>query len=461
MFTVLSYAIAVVIGLAILYAYSNSRDVFHPLVYIGPMMAFMYAWMPLKLDSANALAGFFQRDQLDFIQVLNLSGILCFILGCLSPGSKLPSSRVRRPRISPHTLTIAATVVGCIGLAAWATMIINVGGLAAAFSQSERSAGSTVAIGWDDSGYVRDASLLLYPAFLLLLQVAFREGFKISYLLLMTVFMTPMVVQAVATSRRGPTFMIAVILAMGWFMNKKTRPSLALTAAAGLALGFLMLFLVSNRGTIYAGTNDELSVDVTEAVERPDTGNEFIYGTGSVLSTEQRNAYYWGRRYLAQIVARPVPRSIWPNKYEDIGVPELTHNGGTGEGFAETLGWEGAEGSAPGIISDLWMELWWLCLPALFLLGLLYATAWRRAMLRGGCWTLQYVILAALSVYFVMQTMEAVIFRLLLMSIPMWIAWRVSQREGRREPGRESKVHPIAPGLAFALRAYSQNSRGY
>src|ERR1700722_10238250 len=126
MFTVLSYAIAAVIGLAIVYAYAASRDVFHPLIYIGPMMAFMYVWMPLKLDAANALAGFFQRDQLDFIQTLNLSGILCFVLGCLSPGAKLPLVRVPRPGISPQALAVAATVVGCIGLAAWATMIINV-----------------------------------------------------------------------------------------------------------------------------------------------------------------------------------------------------------------------------------------------------------------------------------------------------------------------------------------------
>src|ERR1700722_766916 len=97
MFTVLTYAIAVVIALAILYAYAGSRDVFHPIVYIGPMMMFMYVWMPLKLDAANGLNGFFQRDQLDFIQLLNFSAIVCFVLGCLSSGCKLPLVRVPPP----------------------------------------------------------------------------------------------------------------------------------------------------------------------------------------------------------------------------------------------------------------------------------------------------------------------------------------------------------------------------
>jgi hypothetical protein len=34
--------------------------------------------------------------------------------------------------------------------------------------------------------------------------------------------------------------------------------------------------------------------------------------------------------------------------------------------------------------------------------------------------------MAALSIYFVMQTMEAVIFRLLELSIPIWLVWRLA-----------------------------------
>ena len=43
---------------------------------------------------------------------------------------------------------------------------------------------------------------------------------------------------------------------------------------------------------------------------------------------------------------------------------------------------------------------------------------------RRGAWSSQYVILSALSIYMVMQTMEAVIFRSLLLSIPCWLSWR-------------------------------------
>jgi hypothetical protein len=108
----------------------------------------------------------------------------------------------------------------------------------------------------------------------------------------------------------------------------------------------------------------------------------------------------------------------------------MWHNGGTGEGFAETLGWEGAEGSAPGIVADLWLEFRWLNFPFLFLMGQLYARVWRRTHTHGGVWITEYIMMSALSIYFVMQTMEAVIFRLLILSIPVWIAWFVA---GRRE----------------------------
>ena len=49
-------------------------------------------------------------------------------------------------------------------------------------------------------------------------------------------------------------------------------------------------------------------------------------------------------------------------------------------------------------------------------------------MNRGGPWTSQYVILSALSIYLVMQTMEAVIFRTLLLSAPCWLSWAWAMR---------------------------------
>jgi hypothetical protein len=418
MFAALIWAVIVVVGLAIWYAYSGSRDVFHPLLFIGPMLVFIYAWMPYKLDSIGGLAGFFQRDQLEYIQQINIVGVVCFVLGCLSAGSRHPRRHLPEPLVSPPALVLCGTVLGCIATVAWvATVIHGTGGDLNGYRG-----------GWDDSGYIRDASMLAFPAFLLILAATLRQGFRIFYLLLMALFMTPPIIEAAFSARRGPTFMIAVTLGMGWYMHRRKRPALVAMVGGGLVLGTLMLFLVSNRQNIYLGSDRELSTDITTIVEKPDAGNEYIYGAGTILSVEERSAYYWGRRYLAQILIRPIPSSVWPTKYEDFGLPELLHNAGTGEGFAETVGWEGAEGSAPGLVADLWAEFHWLNMAALFIIGAVYTRAWHKAELNGGPWTAQYVILVSLSVYLVMQTMEAVMFRLLILSAPLHLSWRVARR---------------------------------
>jgi len=430
MFTSLIWVVMAVVALAMWYAYAGSRDVFHPVMFIGPMMAFMYAWMPVKLDAIGGLDGFFQRDQLDFVQRINVFGIVSFMLGAFSIGCRLPATRRPAPRVSPVALIVCGVVLGCTGLAAWVTTVIH------------GSGGDLTGYrgGWDDSGYIRDASLLMFPAFLLIASAGFLQGFRVLHACLMLLFITPGVAEAAASARRGPTFMIAVILAMGWYLNVRKRPSLVLTGVAGLVLGMLMLFLVSNRRNIYLGSDQELTTDVTSIVEKPDTGNEFIYGAGTILSAEQRRSFYWGRRYLAQVLIRPIPSSLWPTKYEDFGLPELTHNAGTGEGFAETLGWQGATGSAPGIIADLWVEFHWLNIPVLFLLGRVYTIAWRKAQLEGGPWITQYIVMSALSIYFVMQTMEAIIFRVLILSVPMHLAWRIARQNGK--PPSPSKPNP-------------------
>jgi hypothetical protein len=445
MFEALIWLGVVVVALGMWYAYAGSRDVFHPLMFIGPMMLFMYAWMPWKLNNSGGLEGFFQTDQLIFVQGINVAGMLCFVLGCLSIGCRLPASPPAEPMSAraARALVVVALIIGLIGFAAWAKTILEVGGLRAAFSTSYQG-------GWDDNGYVRDGALLMFPAFLLILATAIRLGFKLSYLGMLLLFIGPWSMQALFTARRGPTFMIFIMIAMGWYLNHRTRPSLIATGAAGLLLGVGLMFLVINRGNIYMGSDQQLTTDVSGIADKADTGNEYIYGTGAILSAEQRHSFYWGRRYMAQIVVRPIPHTIWPDKYADFGLNEMLHNGGTGEGFAETLGWEGADGSAPGIIADLWLEFRWLNFPFLFLMGQLYARAWRRTHTHGGPWVTEYILMSALSIYFVMQTMEAVIFRLLILSIPVWIAWFFA---GRRETQMSfDQDSGFAPQLSSAVR---------
>ncbi len=439
MFELMLLATAAVALIGVVIAYDGSRDVFHPMIYIGPMLFFIYGWMPWKLLQANGLERFFDIEQLHFVQTLNILGVLAFVATCLSVGVRLKVSRPETLDLSQavcRRLLFGSFVVGSIGLGCWATTIINVGGFIAAFSTSYSG-------GYDSSGYVRDGSLLLLVGILLAITSLSAGGPRIKGILLGFFFGLPWLATALLMGRRGPTFGLVVVCLMGWYFNRKKRPPLLAVFAGGLILGWFVLFLVTNRSSIYIGSDFDMKTDVSNMVGKPDTGNEYIYGTGTVLSSERRDHYFWMRRYLAQILVRPIPSAIWPTKYEDFGVPELLYNAGTGEGFGDTLGWVGAVGSAPGIIADLWVEAWWFAVPLMALIGLAYGFVWKRAVTRGGPWSSQYVILSALSIYLVMQTGEAIIFRTLLLSIPSWLAWKWALRAPAVEERRRVITNAI------------------
>lgn len=409
--------LSVVIGM--ICAYDGSRDVFHPLMYLGPMLLFIYGWMPLKLNAANGLEGFFQNDQLVYVETFNVLGIIALIWGCLSCGCRIPRRQGLETISSDlsRRLLVGGVFLGVLGVAAWSVGIVEVGGLREAFDQPYHG-------GWDDSGYIRDSTMLVFPSFLMVLASGVKRQLRPIHLCIACGVILPWVVQAFFTARRGPTFMITTMMAMGWYLFHNRRPAIFTVAAAGLAIGYFILFLVVNRQSIYLGSDYSFTTDVSSMVEKPDTGNEFIYGTGALLSAEQMDHFFWGRRYAAQLLVRPIPRAIWPTKYADFGVPELDYNAGTGEGFSEALGWKGATGSAPGLVADLWLEFRWFALAAMWLIGRLYGAVWRKMRTQGGIWEAQYVVISALSIYLVMQTIEAVLFRTIEISLPLWLLWR-------------------------------------
>ena len=406
-------------------AWDSSRDLLHPIFFLGPLLAFLYAWMPMKLLRLGALDAFFDRSQVIGVQTANVIGVAAMLFGCLAASWGVRKAIVARrfpmSEQMARRILIGGTLCGIAGSAAWLVSIINVGGFVNAFSQSHAG-------GWDDSGYVRDSSLLLFSAVILILSTAAARGFRPLHYGLLAVFVLPVLSQALLGSRRGPTFAIFTVLVMSWFLFRNTRPSSIMAVLGGAAVAYLILFLIANRNEIHFGSDFQFTTDVSSNIAASDTGNEYIYGAGCMLASEKLGNHFWGRRYLAQILIRPVPSSVWPTKYEDFGVEAIKQNAGTDLGISDALGWIGAPGSAPGIIADLFVEGSWLAIPFLVFLGWVYGRVWNLAVTRGGVWAAQYAILSALSIYLVMQTMEAVIFRLLLLSIPIWITWKWASR---------------------------------
>jgi hypothetical protein len=417
------------IGGAVL-AYRRSGDVFHPLCLLSPMLVLVYGWMPLRLPREQ-LDYYFGPSQLVFVQSVNLLGVSALVLGCLA-SRRLPLRNIARaspiPPVVSGRLLRWAVCLGSIGYAGWWVSLSNVGGFGEAYSQSYGG-------GWHESGYVRDASyMLLLVGILLVLASMSGRPARWNKLLIIGLLALPWATHGLLGARRGPTFVITVTLVVGWYFVQQRRPGLLVSVYGGIVLGLLILLLVSNRKEIYVGS--ELKLDAAKIqtfVEAADPGNEYIYGGGALIHFAETKEFFWFKRYLVEIFVRPIPSAIWPTKYQDAGVPQMLENAGTGgAAFRGTLGWAGSPGAYPAIVGDMWIEMWWLAIPGLLIIGRLYLAIWRRAVTLGGGWAMQYTILAALSIYLALQGPAETIFRLVFLSSVTWFAWVLSCRPSRR-----------------------------
>lgn len=413
----LIYLTGALLALSLAWAWYRYRDVFHPAMLISPMMAFMYVYMPHNLVREESLFQFVSTEQAEFFQTLVLFSLTAFFVGCFWGSSTTPKvSWFQRVTYDSDTVRRGGYVLGAIGVLAWLYVIQNAGGIQV-FMRAK-------AQGWSDNAYIRESAYLMIVGLLLLLSpqgIALRSRVWQFAVVLLAL---PYLAQGLLGAQRGPTFLIFVTIGMSWYMSRGRRPSILMLGIAGSLLGFLLLFLVVNRGSIYVGSEAELKSDVSEILGASES-NEYIFGIGCVTASEVAGKYFWGKRYLAQVLVRPIPRQIWPTKYEDFGVPELLFNAGVaGAGLADIMGWGEVPGAAAGMVADIWVEFSWLCIPVIGWLGWLYGYSWRRAIIQGGPWITQYIIFILLSVYLVSQSGEAVIFRLIILSIGTRYVWR-------------------------------------
>lgn len=419
MFESLVVLTGVVCGVGILHGYLKYRDPFHPLVLMLPMCAFIYVLMPWLLGRDGTLYSYVSEPQATWVQSIILAGLVLLILG-LHAGSAVKVQPVWANRyavVNVGRLHKGAYVLGGMGVLAWFYAISNVGGITEAFSRPK-------GFGWSELGFIRESAYLMIVALLLLFAPQGYQPRNRLWRMAVVVCSIPYLLQGLLGAQRGPTFLIVATIGISYYLARGKRPSLPAMIGAGAALGFLMLFLVMNRGNIYLGSEAELSTDVSGFFEANEA-NEYIFGAGCMVAADQTDRYFWGKRYLAQVLVRPIPRQIWPNKYEDFGVPELLQNAGVaGDGLQSVMGWGEIPGAAAAMIADLWVEFSWLTLPVLFIIGYLFAAAWRKAVVLSGPYITQYTIFVLLSVYFVSQSGEAVIFRLLILSLPAWHIWR-------------------------------------
>ena len=229
-------------------AYLTYRDPFHPAMVILPMFAFIYVVMPLYQLKAGDLFTYVSEDKLVWVHSIVIAGLVCLIVG-LHLGSAAAAAPENRALIGyrPEMLHRGAYILGSMGLTAWGWAVHNGGGITHVFGHAK-------GMGVSDFGFIREAAYLLIVAVLLLIS---PEGYAPKNKLwcaAVVCFSLPYALQGLLGAQRGPTFLIVVSLGMSWYLARFQRPSVVTMLSAALALGVLMIFLVTNRDAIYLGS---------------------------------------------------------------------------------------------------------------------------------------------------------------------------------------------------------------
>ena len=315
-----------------LVAYLRSRDPFHPALVISAQLLFLYGFLPYDTVESGIVTGYLTVEQSARVQWINMIGVVSLSLGLLANTHREEAtSYVLLPEGTPSQRGAlrGAKLFGLVGVLSFAYIITTSGGMGAVYGRGYGG-------GWHDSGYVRELFLMTVPGILWYLIATASRPFKVRDAAWIGLFALPLLIHGILGARRGPVLVIAFTMVMGYFLSRRKRPSFALVTLGGAVLGLGVLLLVANRTELYLGSQLDLKTDPLFVFRSPET-NEFVYGGAVILNAEHFDRYNWGGRYFAEVAIRPIPRAIWPSKYQDasewFGLPESgseRRNGGRG-----------------------------------------------------------------------------------------------------------------------------------
>jgi hypothetical protein len=420
-----------VLNLLFFGCWKRHRDVFHPWIVLIPQFIFIYGLFPIASFQSDpqrftAYAG---EDFLFWYQLLTFFLPLCLLLGVLVGARRMSSSAHWQPQVITNEMAVrsVAVVFGAMAMGSWLLMISSVGGLEAAYGQGYGG-------GWDDSGYVREMPYIGMVGVLLAFVLRVNKGMRAVDWVLVIFCISPVLLHGLLGARRGPTFMAAIMVAGGYFYFMRKRVSLIFAVPGGIMLGVLMLFLVVNRGDIYLGTELAGFRSPLEFLEQWDS-SEYLIGSSVVLYAEIHGGYY-GAKEVTHILSRLTPKVLWPSVYEDISaffgldIDFAVNAGINPTAIANVTGWMPSPGSAAGFVGAIWLEFQYLAPVVAFLIGCIYGVAWRKAITNVTARSV-YLLLLALSVYLVMQDLDAWLFRLLLLGLPLLLTSRLLRVQNR------------------------------
>ncbi|MBI1374428.1 MAG: oligosaccharide repeat unit polymerase [Phycisphaera sp.] len=453
---ILIISTGLVVLIAMWRAYRITRDAMAPMVVIGPLLLYLYAYTPLTFWREGSLGSLFPDalERLEHVQWLILIFVSALCMGCLNGVRAMAGRDISRldigRQLTAKTRSVILRLAWFFAVVAFGVFIYKVelrGGFVHVFSRPKPYLGAS-------SGYISELPMLAYPA--MILAAIAMQGRRIDMTVVVTLLVMawPQLMMATLGGRRGPAFLVLCTLAACFFIIRKKKPDIRTVFGGIGVVGLVLVFLATNRHELYIGSDLDVDTDewIHEATQRSaNIGNEYVYGGSLILTADYAERYYWGKRLGVLLFVRPIPRQIWPTKYEDLGVDWMEAEPGTG-GYSMNE-WQGAvgfvplSGSAGGFVADAYIELWWFGAILCYFIGRVYSYVWRRASLEGGFWLFVYVILLALSVYLVAQSVGAWLYRALLICVPTWVMWRWAVEPLRRR----RQLHVLGPEESLAF----------
>jgi oligosaccharide repeat unit polymerase len=265
------------------------------------------------------------------------------------------------------------------------------------------------------------------------------------------VFASPHLIHAALSASRGTAFLTLAAIVYGWYLAAARRPSLKSAIVVLVGMGLTMLFLKAHRQEIYVGSNFEFGQQPASDLFIPraaETGNPSTYSWGLILMSHYNNTFFWGKRYATQLFIRPIPKQIWPDKYEAMGqgwmVDRPGSNGWRPSQWLSTVGWLPDAGSASGFVADTFIEFSWGGLLVCFLIGYFYTYLWKRSAITKGLWSLIYFEACVTSVFVATQgLMSAWMYRFLYLAVPTVLLWKWAMSyAGKRLPAFAAAISP-------------------
>jgi hypothetical protein len=437
MFETLLGSTALVLATTTIVAYQKTRDALHPALFLSPL--FMYGAVVDPWLVRHDLDVFFpEPERVNTVLVLYFLSVTALSLGLLH---NVGSARLRG-RLGPRSLLgperrqlrRIGVVLAAVALLSYLSGLINAGGFEAAFSQAKGG-------GYATSGYVGEAMNLGLVAVVMVALSQYRRGLDAESLAVLFLGLLPNFVQGTFGGRRGPLFLALAAASLVWLVARPKRPKVWMLGCCMAVAGLAVLFVWSQRQHMYLGSAD---ADVrwgsffdTLTQDDSDEGNNFIYGAAFVLTAEHSDTFTWGRALAVDLLVRPVPKQLWPTKYEDAGATWITSEyPGLGPftpgDWLAAVGWLPLAGSAAISIADVFSEFGWGAVFVFYLIGRGFGWLYLMSRTRGGIWMLLFLETLIPSIYLATQSFSAFYYRYLILSVPTLLAWKMVAHAPRR-----------------------------